>query len=93
MRPGAVTESRVLDDGRGLDVYPLLWGRARMLVTLADEIETDFADDAWEFDSIVRALDAQASWDGTGEPAGWDRHPKTGRRRPDGDPERETVHP
>jgi hypothetical protein len=31
-------------------------------------------------------------WDGQGEPQDWFRHPKTGRRRPDGDPSREYVH-
>ncbi len=32
-------------------------------------------------------------WEGEGEPTGWFRHPRTGRRRPDGDPEREYVMP
>jgi hypothetical protein len=31
------------------------------------------------------------AWDGAGEPAGWMRHPATGRRRPDGDAGREYV--
>lgn len=30
-------------------------------------------------------------WDGGGEPTGWMRNPKTGRRRPDGDAAQEWV--
>lgn len=31
------------------------------------------------------------TWDGIGEPEGWFRNPKTGRRRPDGDKEQEYI--
>lgn len=30
-------------------------------------------------------------WNGEGEPEGWYRHRKTGRRRPGGDPEKEYI--
>ena len=33
------------------------------------------------------------AWDGTGEPAGWDRHPQSGRRRPNGDASQEYFQP
>jgi hypothetical protein len=38
---------------------------------------------------VVTAL---IEWDGEGEPSGWFRNPQTGRRRPDGDPEKEYIH-
>lgn len=57
--------------------------------------------EAWEYDDrwcyatvLLAALHARA-WDaepGT-EPAGWHRHPRTGRRRPGGDPASEYVMP
>jgi hypothetical protein len=31
------------------------------------------------------------AWDGQGEPAGWFRNPKTGRRRSGGDPKQEWI--
>jgi hypothetical protein len=47
--------------------------------------------DKWEYKSTAQAIAALAQWDGTGEPEGWIRNPKTGRRRPDGDKSREYV--
>lgn len=41
-----------------------------------------------DFAAVKKAFDA---WDGTGEPEGWHRHPGTGRRRTDGDPEQEYL--
>ena len=34
---------------------------------------------------------AVREWDGTGEPTGWHRNPKTGRRRVNGDPKTEYI--
>lgn len=85
--------ARTLPDGRQLDVLPLLFGRARLMVTLAVDVEAGmFADDAWEYPSHESALTALAEWDGDGDaPYGWDRHPKSQRRRPGGDATREEV--
>jgi hypothetical protein len=33
------------------------------------------------------------AWDGSGEPAGWDRHPQSGRRRRNGDASQEYFQP
>ena len=49
--------------------------------------------DRWCYDDFQSALAAFELWDGSGEPPGWHRHPSTGRRRPDGTPEREYVAP
>lgn len=51
--------------------------------------------DRWCYADPLKAIVAFATWngeDGT-EPEGWHRHPGSGRRRPDGDPEREYVDP
>ncbi|RBB38893.1 hypothetical protein DPV79_16055 [Burkholderia reimsis] len=45
----------------------------------------------WCYHSYADAKAALDAWDGEGEPTGWHRHPDTGRRRENGDPERETI--
>jgi len=54
-----------------------------------------FHDDEWDYDTPALAFAAAQGWDpaATPEPAGWMRHPSSGRRRPDGDPTREYVRP
>lgn len=37
-------------------------------------------DDRWCYHSPASAWAALDAWDGTGEPAGWHRHPASGRR-------------
>lgn len=83
---------RFLEPGaRTLDVYPLLWGRARLCVSRTPE--TQFIDDVFEYPSLESAVSALSLWDGTGDaPYGWDRHPRSGRRRPEGDATKEQVH-
>lgn len=51
--------------------------------------------DRWCYESRAQALRAFQSWSGAKgtEPDGWHRHPDTGRRRPEGDREREYVAP
>ena len=36
-------------------------------------------------------MQALANWDGVGDPEGWYRHRKTGRRRPNGDQTKEYI--
>lgn len=38
-------------------------------------------DDRWCYHNYTSAKAALEAWDGTGEPKGWHRHPRTGRRR------------
>lgn len=47
--------------------------------------------DRWCYHDAISAKKALNAWDGEGEPEGWHRHPFTGRRRPDGVAELETV--
>jgi hypothetical protein len=53
-------------------------------------------EDRWCYDSATAAGAALAIWmvNGfEGEPQGWHRHPDSGRRRPEGDKEREYINP
>jgi len=53
-------------------------------------------DDRWCYHDYPTALGALIEWakaDFKDEPMGWHRHPKSGRRRPDGDWMQEYVNP
>lgn len=60
---------------------------------LSDCCYTGYAD-RWCYSSPQQALAALLDWSGAEgtEPAGWHRHPRTGRRRPSSDPFQEYVH-
>ena len=47
--------------------------------------------DRWDYETESGVATALLTWDGTGEPTGWHRHPDSGRRRPGGDPAKEYV--
>lgn len=49
-------------------------------------------DDRWCYHDLGTAKAALEAWDGTGEPAGWHRHPASGRRR-NGDATTEYINP
>ena len=57
--------------------------------------ESAFYEDRWCYPTAIAALHAAELWNGPDgpEPEGWHRHPRTGRRRPDGDPTREHINP
>lgn len=91
LEEGALAQ-RLLPDLGELCVYPLLFGRARL--TFGRDPECPFGyDDCWDYVDSVTAIAVMERWDGRGEPGGWLRHPATGRRRPDGDAEKEYVLP
>lgn len=73
--------SRDLPDGRWATCTPMAFGNVRLLVS--ESRGSAAADDAWCYDGWDRALAAMAAWDPLveDEPAGWKRHPRTGRRR------------
>lgn len=88
MRDGALFH-RLLDDGREVVVYPMTFGKGRLVVGVP---EFDSYDDGWCYPRASTAIRAAQTWDGQGDPMdGWVRHLGTGRRRPDGDPAREHV--
>ena len=82
--------ARRLDDRRYVAVAPrlftwaLLWGHVDNRHGFVEH---------WCYPSLFAAVAAAACWDGTGDPVGWVRHPRTGRRRRDGDESREYVEP
>ena len=88
--PANVSPRRVLADGRILELWAMLLGNVRLTITLP-ELDGRCWDDAWCFnrDNTIRALIAFATWDGEGEPDGWNKHPTSGRWRKDGSPESE----
>lgn len=71
-------------------VYGMSYGKGR--VCISDRGDPINIRDAWCYPSIRSAIRAAAQWDGQGDPPdGWHRHPRTGRRRKDGDPSTEEV--
>lgn len=79
---------RDLGDGRYAGVSRLMFHWTLKVGRIGDE---DGYDDRWCYQEAWDAIVAMTMWDGTGDPAGWHRHPKTGRRRESGDPAKETV--
>lgn len=67
---------RKLPDGRLCGVMRLLFHW-----TLHVDIDHTGYADRYCYQTLSGALSALKDWDGTGEPHGWHRHPKTGRRR------------
>lgn len=72
-------------------VAPLLYGAG--CIIYATSLEG--IDNQWHYETLHGAVFALYIWDvtGTNEPEGWARHPGTGRRRENGDADKETVKP
>lgn len=67
---------RRLPDGRWIGVHRLLFHW-----TLHIDINWVGYHDRYCYPTRQSALDAMWSWDGTGDPDGWHRHPSSGRAR------------
>lgn len=82
---------RELHDGRVVHLQAMISGNLRVTLTLD-------ASDCW-FDKVYCYHDHDAAWraalgwNGEGDPEGWYRDPKSGRRRPDNTAESEYVAP
>ncbi|MEW6306768.1 MAG: hypothetical protein AB1705_25150 [Verrucomicrobiota bacterium] len=75
-------------------VVAMLLGKGRIAIGDADcPIDEMCFLDCWCYETLQDAVIALNRWDLRGEPAGWIRHPASGRRRPDGDPAKEYVRP
>ena len=72
---------RRLSNGRDAAISPLLFPHAIIVGQIGDVLSYD---DRWCSHTNEAALSALKAWDGVGEPAGWHRHPRSGRRRQDG---------
>lgn len=81
---------RPIGGGRYAAIRPLAFTHAIITGPIGDFTGYE---NQWCYHSLDAARAALDAWDGVGEPAGWHRHPATGRRRPDGDPGREVVRP
>jgi len=80
---------RLFPDGREATVVKMMF-TARLTIGLPGEM---YYDDGWCYETVADATVAMFAWDPekNEEPAGWHRHPTSGRRRPDGDPTKEYV--
>jgi hypothetical protein len=81
---------RELGDGRAVYLDELLFDGLRLGI---GRVGADSYLDVWDY-QLEQARDAWRSaiaWDGEGEPEGWYRHLRTGRRRPGGDASKERV--
>jgi hypothetical protein len=81
------------DERRWVGIMPLAYTTAIAVGPLFDK---DSVTERWCYHTPHAAMDALMEWltvrHGDGEPEGWHRHPRSGRRRPDGDAAREYVH-
>lgn len=75
---------RELPDGRLVELWRMLF-TFRITIT-SPQNDGICWDDAWCFTDgrLSEAVFAFQSWDGEGEPVGWNKHPVSGRWRPDG---------
>lgn len=84
------TDARGRQHAVGVWVAPLMYTSA----ILIGPVGALWYDDRWCYKDPVTALEAARAWGGPwngGEPAGWHRHPRTGRRRDAGDPATERI--
>lgn len=85
---GGLVRVKDLGDGRYAGIKPLLFHWTLIVGAIGD---TWGYDDRWCYATEDLAQQALEAWGGRGEPAGWHRHPNSGRRRPDGDRASEYV--
>lgn len=70
-------DPKPIGDGRYACIRPMMFTYAIVTGTIGDRWGVD---EHWCYGSYPEAKLALAAWDGTGEPAGWHRHPMSGRR-------------
>lgn len=68
---------RPIPGGRWAAVRPMIFTHAVAVGRIGDQFSVD---DSWCYPSRDAAKAALDAWTGYGEPAGWIRHPGTGRR-------------
>lgn len=85
---GAFIEVKDLGDGRYAGIRRLIFHYTMIVGEIGNEYTYL---DRYCYETIVVATAALRAWDGTGDPLGWHRHPKTNRRRPGGNPAHEHI--
>lgn len=80
---------RILDSGDAVWVHRQIFNTELCI----GRPETGEIRDAWSYETDDAALVAYRAWNPleAPEPQGWVRHPRTGRRRANGDPSTEVV--
>ena len=83
------TAWRELPDGTIIAVGPMAFGNGRLFM----DINSNGYEDCYCYDSLELAEKSMNEYDAQSgvEPQGWKRHPYSGRRRINGDPETEYV--
>lgn len=87
---GNCTEIKIIADGVYAAIKPLIFHWTLIVGQVGDEFSYS---DRWCCADQDKASKALQEWDGIGEPQGWHRHPASGRRRADGNPEMEHFAP
>lgn len=68
---------KVLPGGRWAAVAPMLFTMAIITGEIGDDSGYQ---DRWCYHNLISAILALDTWNGSGEPPGWHRHPSSGRR-------------
>jgi hypothetical protein len=66
-RPGVLGD-RLLEDGRELTLYPMLFGNVRLCLGWPN---LGYYDQGWCFHDRAAALSALLTWEGEGDPPGY----------------------
>lgn len=85
---GSCVEVKDLGDGIYAAIRRLMY-HWTMIVGMVGDING--YEDRWCYATRELAEKGIREWDGNGEPSGWHRNPRTGRRRTNGDPKTEYV--
>lgn len=67
-----------LGDGRYAAIAPMAFTYAIIVGKVGDEVGYD---DRWCYKDAATAIVELHAWNGVGEPEGWHRHPRSGRRK------------
>lgn len=85
---GSCSHVKILGEGIYAAIKPLLFHWTMIVGMIDNKIEVL---DSYCYANQDRALLALIQWNGKGDPVGWTRHPRTGRRRPNGLQEGEYI--
>jgi len=85
---GCCVEAKLIGDGIYAAIKPLMYHWTMVVGLVGDRMSYE---DRWCFETRQMAEQGLREWSGEGEPVGWHRNPRTGRRRPGGNPAKEYV--
>lgn len=91
-RPGSLYW-RAVDEHHEIVIYPMTFGKVRLCFgTRATAFDDGNIEKGYCYENPGTAVSAAVMWDGEGDPLdGWHREVFSGRRRENGDPNKETV--